>query len=255
MIFRKTQQNTDLIKTEKKPARFGWWWLFWVSIYANIFFGKGSRNFSDSGFADTNMALVFLSPIIYFKFRSEFIKKWEFNRFKHEFAAGICTLLVLIIASGCLHYFDAKSVGDKVRSLNAKYKDQGNFYTQEDSKYLSRIITNPKSIASNKENIKAIDALLAHLEKKQVFLNGMFNDWKATLQGMRNKKLNKPWSDVVEQMSSLSAKSYDKQKRAWELLKKHYSTGNDKYYQEYTATYQEAEGLDKQLKQLFKAAY
>lgn len=237
----------------KKPGKYGWGWILFFGMLAN--YNVRNDPFSDAALSLLWDTLTFLFLILYFWLRRKFIVKWKYARWKPGLVAGLCIYLVAAVVLGTMAFFDAKSINSTIASVTARYKDKVEFFKQEEGKYQAKLITEPQAITDIKQNIKAIDEILEHANAKQQFFHSMFNDYKTALKDKRNTKSKKPWGEVIDNIVSQSDKTYLKQKRALELLRDYYVTGNEKSYQEYTTIYQETEQLANEFRKLVKETF
>ena len=237
----------------KKPGKYGWGWLLFFGMLAN--YNVRNDPFSDAALSLLWDAMTFIFLILYFWLRRKFIAKWEYARWKPGLVAGLCTYVVALLVLGAMVFFDAKSVNTTIASVTAKYKDKVEYFKQEEGKYQAKLITEPQTIADIKQNIEAIDEILKHANAKQQFFHSMFNDYKTALKDKRNTKSKKSWSEVIDNIVSQSDKANLKQKRALDLLRDYYATGNEKSYQEYTTIYKETEQLTNDFQKLVKETF
>jgi len=238
-----------------KPRKYGWGWILLLAILIN---GTRSMSFNNNLLYLILVILPLVLLIPYFILRRRLLKKWNFpgsKAWKAGLAAGGCICLLFIIVLGFVYALDAESLNSRIVSLEAKYKERVTFFKQEDNKYQAKFIVEPQNVSDVKQNIKIIDEILIHSKEKHQFFHKMFNDYKQTLKNNQNKKLKKSWSELIEQILSVFDRTYEKQTKAYSLLKKYYETGEDKYHEDYTTTYQEAAQLATDFQRLVKETF
>lgn len=236
---RKYQETPCAKNLTKKPSKYGWGWVIFSALYISGV--SRTQFFSDYALSFLADILFFPLLILYFWLRRKFIKKWGPEKLKPGLVAGFSTYLISLAILAPLIYFDVKSVNSKLTALTAKYKDKVEFFQQEEGKYQSKLITEPKTPTDIKHNVQTIEEILNYNSEKQRFFHEMFNNYKTTLKDKRNARAKKSWRELIDQILSFYDKSYDKQTRALELLREYYVTGKEKYYQEYLTIYQETE--------------
>lgn len=164
----------------KKPGKYGWGWLPFFGMLANY----NVRNDPFSSYALSFLwdAMTFILLIFYFWLRTKLIAKWQYARWKPGLVAGFCTYVVAMIILGTMVFFDATSVNSAIDSVNAKYKNQTEYFKQEQGKYQEKLITEPQTIADIKQNIAAIDDILKTADAKHQLFHSMFNDFKTAMK-------------------------------------------------------------------------
>ncbi|MEW6738790.1 MAG: zinc ribbon domain-containing protein [Nitrospirota bacterium] len=225
----------------KKPGKYGWGWFLFFGLLAN--YNIRNDPFSSYSLSFLWDAMTFILLIFYFWLRTKLIAKWQYARWKPGLVAGFGTYVVAMIILGAMVFFDAKSVNSAIASVTAKYKDQTEYFKQEQGKYQEKLITEPQTTADIKQNIAAIDDILKTTVAKQQFFHSMFNDFKTALKDKRNTKSKKPWSEVIDNIVLQADNANRQQTKALNLLRDYYTTGNEQSYQEYTTIYKEAERL------------
>jgi hypothetical protein len=201
---------------------------------------------------------ILLLLVVYFILRWRFIKKWNFpgsKAWKAGLAAGLCAYLLTLLVLGVLSFFDARSLNTTIAALNERYRERVIFFKQKEGTFNSKFINDPQSRSDINQNISTIDELLSFQKEKQRFLRDMFNDYGQTLTAKRRQKGNRSWKDSTDEILSAHDKLCNQQAKAWELLRKHYLTGEEMYYAEYTATYSQAENSGGEFQKLVRGVF
>jgi hypothetical protein len=225
----------------KRPGKYGWGWLLLLGALAN--YNARNHHFSSYTLSSLWDVATFIFLMFYFCLRRKLIAKWQHARWQPGLVAGFCTFLAVIVILVAMLHFDAKFVNSSIVSVVAKYKDKIEYFKQEQSKYQAKLIAEPHTIADIKQNIETIDNILKTDDSRQQFFHSMFNDLKSALKDRRNIKSKKPWSEVINNIILQEDNADLKQRKALNLLRDYYTTGDQKSYEGYKVTSKEAQQL------------
>jgi len=239
----------------KKPGKCGWGWFIFLGL---IVPSSKINFFADYTFSMIWDMLIFASLVPYFELRRRFLKKWGFlgeGPWKAGLVAGICTYILVLAVLTTMIVFDSKSLNSRIAGLDAKYRDRVASFKQEENKYQTKLVSEPQNAKDMKKNAETVNEILAYNKEKHRFFHEMFNDYKETLKDKRRPKADKSWSDSIDQALSFYDKSYEKQTSALLSLKTYYVTGEEKYYENYTATYRDAAQLATEFQKVIKEIF
>lgn len=240
----------------KKPGKYGWGWFLFLALLAN--YDMRNNPFSDYTLSFIWGVLTLLFVIPYFVLRWRFIKKWQFpgsKAWKAGLAAAFCTYLLVLAVLATMIVFDSKSLNSRIAGLDAKYRDRVASIKKEENKYQTKLVSEPQNAKDMKRNVETVDEILAYNKEKHRFFHEMFNDYKQSLRDKRRPKADKPWGDSIDQALSLYDRSYEKQTTALMSLKTYYVTGEEKYYENYTAAYRDAAQLATEFQKAVKEMF
>ena len=251
------QSEISSVKTlTKKPGKYGWGWFLFLVLLTN--YDMRSHPVKDYTLSLIWDGSIVLLLVVYFILRWKFIKRWNFpgsKAWKAGLAAGLCTYLLTLFVLGVLFFFDERSLNTTIATLNVRYRERVTFFKQKEGTFNSKFISAPQSRGAINQNIRTIDEVLSYQKEKQRFLHDMFNDYGQTLAAERRQKGNRSWKDSTDEVLSALDKLCNQQAKAWELLRSHYLTGEEKDYEGYTAAYRQAENSGREFRELVKGVF
>lgn len=231
-------------RKSSKIGKWGWGWLVFMGVYL-----VSTKNLSFY-LAQTTLLVNFLIfPLlaIYFWQRNRLRKKYSENNLRAGFAAGFVSYAISIILVGLLGYIDNVIMQKDFKAITINVTNKLALIMQDEQKLQESFIKEPKSAADIKYNITNIDKNFIILQRKRELFNSMFKEYKA--------KLNKSKLHSIEQIQILFEKQIDMHKLSLENLKKYYTSGDDRFYDEYLRTSKDAELMEKERQKMAKGIF
>jgi hypothetical protein len=174
--------------------------------------------------------------------KSKYINKvWEAS-----FIAGVISYLVVSFLVGGLQAFvggieHSYNIKNNIENLKLTIKNQ----REKEIQVLNSLINPPKSYADTEYNLKKINGYLLLVNERDVLskdLTRLLNDELCI------RKNDKKVCDVIEQLRVFYYKNLRSEKECINMLKKYYTTGDKKYFNEYENKLREKEFLENEVK-------
>ena len=246
---------SNLPPSIKKPKKFDWGGLLMFAVLGTLI--KLEDNFNDYIFTLFWGVILLLLLIPFFILRKRLKEKWKYPQNKTwkagVVAGGFTYLLAICVYSGLI-FIDARSLNTTLVAVAKKYEAKVVSLKKESAKYRSRIINEPKTRRDLEQNIQTIDEMIAHTQQRQELYHKMFDEFKRTLAD-KVRKGKKPWNVSIDQVLGTFDRLNENLLNSLMSLKKHYITGEEKYYHDYTTTSQAAAQLENEFRRLMQETF
>jgi hypothetical protein len=246
-----SSNSVRVIPLDKKPRRYGWGWVVIFGMIATYIFKNNPL--SDYTLAIFWYALPFAILLAYIGIRDRFLKKWSFpgsQPWKAGLAAGFVVYVLALIVLIAMTVADNHFVNSAMTPVMTKYGNSMAPIMKADTKYKSQFITEPQTVTDLRSNIQTIAQIQENDAQKQKISGQMFAELKEALKNKRNPKTKTSWEQCIEQLISNNKDVFEKSNKALVLLLRHYETGDENSYHEYTRIQQDAERAGKEYQKL-----
>lgn len=250
-LLNKITEDEDESKyTPLKPkGKYGWGWFLFLAMFASGH--KVSLFYNPAISVIEKLSFVPLLAV-YFWLRNRLLKKIKYGQKKWlaGFKAGLLTYLIWCVLFLPATIFDASLKKADLNTVSQKYYEKAKNLQQEEQQLINSLIKEPTSVADLRVNAGKIDAILTLAEQKRNVSHAMFDAFKEI--HIKDGEKGKGKIDAIKRLETLGGKQYETQKKAWESLKKYYLTGNENFFNEYSALEIEADKLKTEYQQMDK---
>ncbi len=216
----------------KQPGRYGWGWPLWLGLIL--------ITVKDISFVDYSLRLIagmilLLCLISYFVLRARLLR-WSFTSSRPWIAAvwsGTAVYVVCLVAISLMVSADSLLLDKTIQSVDAKYRARAAALEKDGVKWEAKLISSPRSARDIRQNVRAIDAILAYHKDKHEVFHEMIEDYRAVLKGKRTQAGSTPFEQSIDEIASGYDTAYEKRHNCLKLLRAHYLTGKKKYHQGY----------------------
>lgn len=241
----------------KPKGKYGWGWFLFLAMFANSHNPAVSTHVTFYNPTISVLENLSIIPLLlaYFWFRNRFLKKVTFGqkRWPAGLKAGILTYLIWCVLIIPTVIIDAKLKNADINEVSQKYYDKAKNIQQEEQQLINSFINEPKSREDLRFNSDKIDAVLALAEQRRILSRAMFNDFRELYS--RDGEKGKKKIDAIARLETMGNRLFETQKRACEVLKKYYDSGNEAYFNEYATLEKDAKKLRSEYRELSKDVF